>query len=103
MDEPWTIFLEEFRDRAEILAGAEIADEEELGELLQETHEAVADRLQHQLDLRVGESRRLARAMGAVAEAWFSDEGAREDWEALEARLEAFQQEWDAGMGASPA
>jgi hypothetical protein len=102
MDEPWIIFLEEFRDRAEILAGAEIADDEELGELLQETYEAASDRYQHQLDLRAGESRRLARAMGSVAEGWFRD-GHGEDWDELETRLEAFQQEWDAGLGASPA
>jgi hypothetical protein len=102
MDDPWIIFLEEFRDRAEILPEQQPVDQEELAEALQETQEATLDRLQHQLDLRLAEARRLARGFSRVAEAWVREDRPP-DWDELEERLEFFQAEWDAEMGTSPA
>jgi hypothetical protein len=101
MDEPWIIYLEEFRDRAETLPEQEPVDEEELAEALQETNEAAVDRFQHQLDLRLQESRRMSRAFGKVAEAWIRDGGV--DWDELEERLELVHSAWDPELGASPA
>jgi len=101
MDEPWIIFLEEFRERAETLPEQQPVDQEELAEALQETHEATLDRFQHQLDLRLGDARRLARGFSKVAEAWVREDGLS-DWRELEERLELFQKEWDAEIGTSP-
>lgn len=101
MDEPWIIFLEEFRDRAELLPEEPPVDPEEVAEALQETQEATLDRLQHQLDLRLGEARRLARGYSKAAAAWLRADGAR-DWDELEERLELFQTELDAEMGPPP-
>lgn len=101
MDEPWIIFLEEFRDRAEMLPDEPPVDPEEIAEALQETEEATLDRLQHQLDLRLGEARRLARGYSKAAAAWVRADGAR-DWTELEERLELLQTGFDAEMGTSP-
>jgi hypothetical protein len=101
MDEPWIIFLEEFRDRAETLPEQQPVDQEELAETLQETQEATLDRFQHQLDLRLGDARRLARGFSKVAETWVREVGSS-DWDQLEERLELFQTEWDAEIGTSP-
>jgi hypothetical protein len=102
MDEPWIIFLEEFRDRAETLPEQQPVDREELAEALQETLEATLDRFQHQLDLRLADARRLARGFSKVAEAWILEDNAS-DWDQLQERLGLFQTEWDTEMGISPA
>lgn len=99
MEEPWIIFMEEFRERAEELAGPDALGEDDLLETLEATREAAADRLHLHLGLPPKESGRLTRALSGVVEEWARDGGA--DWDELGERLEVFHSEWDTEMGIS--
>lgn len=101
MDEPWMIFLDELKDRAEDIPDQELNREDDMAEAAHEAYEATADRLHRQLDWDEGEAIGLARSFMHVVKTWI-DEGDM-DWDVLEERLEILQEEWDPEMGASPA
>lgn len=99
MDEPWIIYLEELRERAEEVPYQQFNREEDMTEAAHETYQATADRLHNQLDFDEEEALRVTKGFGRVVKEWVED-GAM-DWEELEERLELFQQEWESEMGSS--
>lgn len=101
MDEPWIIYLEELRERAEDVPYQQFNRKEDMSEAAHEAYEATVDRLHNQLDLSEGEALRITKGFVRVVKKWI-DEGDM-DWDVLEERLELFQHEWDSEMDSSVA
>lgn len=99
MDEPWIIYLEELRDRAEEIPYQPFNREEDMAEAAHEAYEATVERLHQQLDLGEDEALRITKGFGRIVKEWMGSGSM--DWEELEERLDLFQQKWDAEMGSS--
>lgn len=99
MDEPWIIYLEELRERAEDVPYQQFNREEDMSEAAHDAYEATVDRLHDQLDLSEAEALRITKGFGRVVKEWIS--GGDMDWDELEERLEIFQQKWDSEMDSS--
>lgn len=97
MDEPWIIYLEELRERAEDIPYQQFNREEDMEEAAHDAYEATADRLHDQLDLDEDEALRITKGFGRVVKEWIGDESM--EWDELEERLELHQQELDSRMG----
>lgn len=97
MDEPWIIYLEELRERAEDIPYQQFNREEDMEEAAHDAYEATADRLHDEFDLDEGEALRITKGFGRVVKEWIGD-GSME-WDELEERLELHQQELDSRMG----
>lgn len=101
MDEPWIIYLEELRERAEEVPYQRFNRKEDMSEAAHEAYEATADRLHNQLDLSESEALRITKGFGRVVNEWIGEGDM--DWDELEERLDLVQQEWDSEIGSSPA
>lgn len=99
MDEPWIIFLEELRDRAEEVPHQEFNREDDMSEAAHEAYEATVDRLHNQLDLDEAEALHLTKGFLRVVKKWIGE--GHMDWDELEEKLELFQQERDSPTGSS--
>ena len=99
MEDPWIIFLDELRERAEDIPYQEFNREEEMVEAAHEAHEATSDLLHEQLGWSEDDALDLSSGFGQVVHDWIA-EGALV-WQELEERLEDFQEEWDREMGSS--
>ncbi len=99
MEDPWIIFLDELRERAEDIPYQEFSREEEMVEAAHDAHEATTEVLQVQMGWREDDAVGLSTGFGKVVNDWI-EEGELV-WEELEERLERFQGEWDREVGSS--
>ncbi|TVP73946.1 MAG: hypothetical protein EA352_11385 [Gemmatimonadales bacterium] len=99
MDEPWIVFTEELRERADEIP-EDASREDDLAEALHEAGEAAAARLHAQADWEEEDAAEITGEFIRLAGEWIA-EGIF-DWDDLRERLELAQQEWDSEFGASP-
>jgi len=93
MDEPWQIYYEEFRFRAEDVAERTYGRADDMAEAAHDAYESTADLLVSDLDYEEEEALALAKAFARGVGKWIDEGGA--DWEDLRERLEIQQQEWE--------
>lgn len=93
MDEPWQIFLEEFRRRTDDVPERVAARGTELEDAAHEAYEETADLLWSEHGYEEDEALALAKAFARGVEEWIESDEL--NMERLRIRLEARQQEWE--------
>lgn len=93
IDEPWQIFLEEFRRRAGDVPERAFTPDADLAEAAHVAYEETIDLLVDEHGYTEKEALGLAKAFNRTVKDWIQDAGF--EWTDLRERLEAKQQDWE--------
>lgn len=93
MDEPWQIFFEEFRRRAEAVPESKLARGTELQDAAHDAYEETTDILLSDHGYGEDEALALAKEFSRTVGTWIEEESLEDD--ELRERLEVRQQEWE--------